>query len=282
MPKNSKNHFKPEDQEDILTTFAVDESGDPTFYDSKGNLIVGNLGCSPILIMGCIYTTNPKDLRKIVELSKNEVLDDPLILIKDYRRKNFAFHAKEDAPEVKKIFFKNLKGADFKAKFVVARKIESTFKVKHKSNETIFYDDMISQLFRNILYKSTFNHIYFSKRGSRLRQDPLQSAIKKSIKLFESKHKLNIKDENTTFQVQVPTDEPLLQIVDYLNWAVYRAFTKRTEAACVYLNFLEDKVKLIWDIYDYQNQVKMQNLYNSKTNPFDHKKITPLGLDSEK
>ena len=37
------------------TWFFVDESGDPTFYDRKGNLIVGQPGCSPILILGLIF-----------------------------------------------------------------------------------------------------------------------------------------------------------------------------------------------------------------------------------
>jgi hypothetical protein len=43
--------------------FFVDESGDPTFYDRNGNLIVGQEGCSPILILGFIETTNPHAIR---------------------------------------------------------------------------------------------------------------------------------------------------------------------------------------------------------------------------
>jgi hypothetical protein len=70
MPKKSKNHFKPEDQEDILTTFAVDESGDPTFYDKKGRLIVNKDGCSPIFIMGFISTIDPESLRELVSKAK--------------------------------------------------------------------------------------------------------------------------------------------------------------------------------------------------------------------
>ena len=34
------------------THFFVDESGDPVFYDRTGNLIVGQPGCSPILLLG--------------------------------------------------------------------------------------------------------------------------------------------------------------------------------------------------------------------------------------
>lgn len=39
--------------------FFVDESGDPTFYDRKDNLIVGQAGCSPLLLLGFVETQAP-------------------------------------------------------------------------------------------------------------------------------------------------------------------------------------------------------------------------------
>lgn len=40
--------------------FFVDESGDPTFYDRYGRLIINNKeGVSPILILGFVKTANP-------------------------------------------------------------------------------------------------------------------------------------------------------------------------------------------------------------------------------
>lgn len=56
--------------------FFVDESGDPTFYDKRGNLIVGNDGCSSILILGFIETQNPHLLRQsVLELQERVLLD---------------------------------------------------------------------------------------------------------------------------------------------------------------------------------------------------------------
>lgn len=43
--------------------FFMDESGDPVFYNSKGEYIVGNEGCSNILLLGFIKTTSPGRLR---------------------------------------------------------------------------------------------------------------------------------------------------------------------------------------------------------------------------
>ena len=48
------------------TWFFVDESGDPTFYDRKGNYIVGQPGCSPILIPGFVETQDPEPMRRAI------------------------------------------------------------------------------------------------------------------------------------------------------------------------------------------------------------------------
>ena len=55
--------------------FFVDESGDPTFYDRKGNLIVGQEGCSPILLLGFIETSDPRHLRKALLALQQEIKD---------------------------------------------------------------------------------------------------------------------------------------------------------------------------------------------------------------
>jgi hypothetical protein len=46
--------------------FFVDESGDPTFYDRRGNLIVGQEGCSHILVLGFVETQQPEAIRQAV------------------------------------------------------------------------------------------------------------------------------------------------------------------------------------------------------------------------
>jgi len=136
---------------------------------------------------------------------------------------------------------------------------------------------MITKLFTNILFKSKSNQIYFSKRGTKLRVTPLNDAIQKAINLFESKSNYKIENQPDIF-VQVPTDEPLLEVVDYMNWAVYRAFTSQEQGNDAYLNFMIDKIKLIADIYDFNKETWAQRYYNNKTNKFETKKISPVGL----
>ena len=56
------------------TWFFVDESGDPTFYDRNGNLIVGQAGCSSILILGFVEMRNPRQARRAIQGGRGAVL----------------------------------------------------------------------------------------------------------------------------------------------------------------------------------------------------------------
>lgn len=251
-------------------SFFVDESGDPTFYDQRGNLIVATSGCSPIMILGFVELQEPDSARKkILELQKSIVANPYFQDFPSIARTAIAFHAKDDVPEIRYEFFKLLSELDFKAQFIVARKIERVFRNSFHANENEFYDHLVTSLFENVLHRYEKNHIYFAKRGSRNRQAPLLHAIQKSIGQFESKWKTTIQ---TTFdtQAQTPAGEPCLSIVDYMNWAVYRAFTR---GEMRYYRVVEDKVALLVDLYDTAQYPK--NWY-TRRNSFDINKITPL------
>ena len=58
-------------------------------------------------------------------------------------------------------------------------------------------------------------------------------------------------------QAQVPQGEPCLSVIDYLNWAVYRAFTR---GEMRYYRQIEAKVSLLVDLYDTDRYPK--NWYN--------------------
>jgi hypothetical protein len=64
---------------DGVNWFFVDEAGDPTFYDRHGALIVGQEGCSPILLLGfieTIETTEPHVLRHAIAALHAELAAD--------------------------------------------------------------------------------------------------------------------------------------------------------------------------------------------------------------
>jgi len=254
--------------------YFVDESGDPTFFDAKGNCIVGTEGCSPILILGFIKTEKPEEIRRALSTLTKEIKnDDYLKTIPSVKKSSVGFHAKDDCPEVREKVFKLLKILPFKCQFIVARKRLDVFTRRHQKNENIFYNEIITRLLENKLHKSDCV-IYFSKRGNQLKQIHLDNAIRSAILNFEGKTNKKV-ETGTKLFIQVPTTEPCLQVVDYMNWAVYRAFTKKDDR---YLSFLQEKISFICDIYDLK---KYPNNFYSKMNPFALNKISPLELGDE-
>jgi hypothetical protein len=214
-----------ESQQRRTSYFFVDESGEPTFYDAKGHLIVGEKGCSPILILGFVPTDQPHLLRReILRLQKELAADKYLMAVRSFEKSLRAFHAKEDCAEVRQAVFKLIVNLPFDSQFLVARKIEKVFTSSFNRNENKFYDNLASRLFENVLHQHERNYIYFAKRGSRSRQQLLKTAIRSGLERFEERWETKVTSQ-VLVQSQVPDGEPCLQITDYMNWAVQRVFT---------------------------------------------------------
>lgn len=240
--------------------FFADESGDPVFYDAKGNLIVGQPGCSPILILGFIETQDPHTIRKAVLSLQQEVCSDPYFRrIPSLAKTAIAFHANDDAPEIRYLFYKLIRELNFKAQFIVARKIEKVFRNNFNADENQFYDYLVTKAFRNVLHRYQFNHVTYAVRGSRVRQQPLERAIEKAKEEFAQWNK-GAAETTLTVHPQSPKGEPCLSVIDYVSWALYRAYTKREMR---YYEYIGDKVRFIRDIYDTEAHPK--NLYYRRT-----------------
>jgi len=253
-----------------ITHFFVDESGDPTFYDAKGNLIVGKEGVSKILLLGFIKTDDPVTIRKELGKLRRDISEDKYLLgMPSLSKSLICFHAKDDSPEVKQAVYKRIVDLKFTAEIIVARKIQNIFNKNHHRSDNEFYDDLVFKLFQNKLHTSSLNEIYFAVRGSRLRQQPLENAIKKAVENFELRWKTKVTSKINIYP-QSPSGEPCLQVTDYVNWAVQRAFVKRDMR---FYKFIEDKISYLVDIYDTDRYPK--NFYNRK-NKFDVDKISPL------
>lgn len=250
--------------------FFVDESGDPVFYDKYNKLILDKSGVSKMLIIGFIATDNPKKIRKALEKTKNEIVQDEYLKgIPSLKKSVIAFHAKDDCPEIREKVFKTIKDLDFSAEFYVARKNENTFNKRFHRNENEFYDYLITELFKNKLHLASDIKIYFAVRGSSPRQKPIEDAINKAKTLFEEKH--GSKNTSTIIvQGQTPSGEPCLQVIDYMNWAIQRIYTKSEDR---FYRTVESKVKYLVDLYDIK---KYPDNYYSKNNKFSLEKISPL------
>lgn len=64
------------------TTFVryfVDEAGDPTLFNRKGRLIVGDEGCSRYFILGKLEIEEPEVLAKQLDALRSDLLADPYL-----------------------------------------------------------------------------------------------------------------------------------------------------------------------------------------------------------
>ena len=252
----------------------VDESGDPNFYGKGGDVIIGQPGCSQILLVGFVRVDEPGLIRKSLAELRGVIAEEPYLRdIPSIKKTLMSFPAKDDCPEVRMMVYKTLAGQNFTAQVIVARKIERMFRSSYKGNKDGFYHDLVGRLFQNETHKAEINNIVFSKRGNKIQQHAMRAAIEAGAERFRQKWnahmstQLNIKTQNSS-------QDFMLQVVDYTNWAVQRAFVR---GEMRYFHFLRDKFELVWDVFDKENYKRGGNFYDRTKNPFEIKKASPLG-----
>lgn len=227
--------------------FFVDENGDATFYNRKGKLIVGTEGCSSYLMLGFIrLKDDPALMRGRICALHREVINDPYFQqVPSFVHTSVAFHANKDAPEVRYLVFRLIRELNFKACFVVSFKDEDFFKEVHHGRTNEYYDDLISRLFQNSLHRYTRNHITIAARGSRLRQKPLEMAVEQARIRFQQAYEVDRAETNVIVDVQSPKGEPCLTVIDYIGWAIQRAYTS---GDMKFFRVIEDKVSIIHEL----------------------------------
>lgn len=243
----------------------LDEAGDTTFYGKGKVNIVGQPGISKCFILGLVKFKEPlREVRKQVIKLQRQVIADPYFaeipsIRKKINKAGFYFHATDDIPEVRKVFYDYIKKVDCSFEAVVGRKIQGLYVNKHNSKEAEFYADLLSHLVKNKLGKGGKLILDIAGRGNSTKNNNLQSALKKAVDRHSKKGKPVA--TNVVFNVQNHYTEPLLNIADYFCWCVQRIF-ERGETR--YYNYLKDKISLVVDLYDSNNYENSGNYYTAK------------------
>jgi hypothetical protein len=139
----------------------LDEAGDTTFFSKGKTSLIGTSGVSKSFILGAVkFNADLNILRaEIRALQKQVEADSYLSKIESINRKKakggFYFHAADDVPEVRKLFFEFIKRTNCRFEAVVGRKIPSIYERKHNAKGNEFYADLLSHLLKDKFYAQT-------------------------------------------------------------------------------------------------------------------------------
>jgi len=284
-----------ENKKDIkLNHRFLDEAGDTAFYGKGKKKIVGSNGVSNCFIVGMVKFKQPlSDLRKAVNELQQKVSSDPFYDVISVRKKKEAqgyyFHATDDIPEVRKLFFDFIKTVDCSFEAVVGRKSIEHYETKHKGKEQYFYADMLSHLLKNKLNKEGRLVLHIAERGKSTKNHNLELALEKAKERMANstnlKNFMNTEEwwnhdhvsrkdiiANVVFNVTQPLQEPLLNVADYFCWAVQNVFEKGETR---FYNYLKEKIPLVIDVYDGDKYKNWGNYYGPKNPLTAENKISP-------
>jgi hypothetical protein len=244
----------------------LDEAGDTTMYGKGKVNIIGQNGVSLCFILGMVkFKESLWHIREQILVLQKQVADDPYFqdiasIQKKITNGGFYFHATDDVPEVRKLFYDYINTIDCSFEAMVGRKIPTLYETKHNGKEAEFYADLLSHLLKNKLNKGGKLVLNIANRGKSTKNQNLQLALSKAV---ARNHKTKGKPVKTQveFNVQNHRTEPLLNVADYFCWSVQRVF-ERGELR--YYNFLKDKISLVVDLYDSESYNDWKNYYNPK------------------
>jgi hypothetical protein len=258
----------------------IDEAGDTTFCNSKGEFIIGNEGVSKSFGIGMLKIKEPiNDVRNKIITKQKEIENDKYVntipsVKKRIQKGGFFFHCSKDVPEIRMIFYNFINSLDCSFEMIVARKLEKFYNdIDHNFKESSnFYSEILGHLLKNKLQTEPEMILYIAERGKTTSNKKIEEAITKA----KQRYKLNPKNKNLpiatkiNFMVKKQSAEPILNIVDYLCWAVQRVFEKGETR---YYDFIKDKINLVVDLYDTNKYENYGNYYWNDKNPLTKEQL---------
>ena len=246
-----------------------DEAGDLTFF-GKGRLpIVSAQGVSNFFILRMVIFDASLDvMRKEVLALQKQITDD--LWYKDIRSiqrkqkdKGYFFHATDDLPEARKLFYDWIMQAPVHFECVIAPKDSARFVHKHNSKELEMYTDLLSHLLEDKVHTKQHYNLCVAQIGNTLKMGHLQSAIQKAIKLKMLNAGIEENNNGTgiDYYFRNQLSEPLLNVADYFCWAVQRVVEKKESR---FYNYIQPKIKnltLLWDPETWEEKVLNCNEY---------------------
>lgn len=254
---------------DIKMFFYFDESGSPAILGHHGKNLVATNSTSKTFSVGYVQTDKPHDISVALEKLRKELMcDDYLKAIPSMQNLKNGFHANKDCLEVREKVFKLIKQSEIEAYIIVARKDENIFRQKFNMNQKRLYKFLVSEILKNRVHLYKEIDVYFSALDGVVSTNNMREALTEATDKFLNKWGKET-SSNINIYVQQPSQIPMLQITDYILWAVFRLY-ERGESR--YFDFIKEKIKLVHDIFDIKANKFYGAFYTAK-NPLTVEKI---------
>jgi len=257
----------------------IDEAGDTTIYGKGKKNVIGENGVSLCFMIGMVKFKEPLEpLRIKIRELQNKIVNDPYYNVPSVKKKvsssGYYFHATDDLPEIRKVFFDFIKNIDCSFEAVVATKSVVQFETKYKGKEEHFYADVLSHLLKNKLtQKEEKLVLHVSARGKSTKNMNLELALTKAKQRHHNTRSEMKITTDVVFNINYPTLDPLLNVADYFCWAVQRVFEK---GEMRFYDFIKDNISLVIDLHDVDKYKGFKNYYNPKNPLTEANKKSPL------
>jgi Protein of unknown function (DUF3800) len=252
--------------------YFVDASGDGVLFDARGRVLLSTDAVSKHFILGLLEVQEPITLAAELDDLRRSLLKDPYFKnvesMRPERQKTaLMLHAKDDLPEVRREVFKLLTRHSIKFYAVVRdmRAVLSYELERRRRNESHryrpdgLYDSTVSRLFKERLHSFDHCHICFAKRGKSDRTEAFEQALARARQRFETQWNREIKTQ-VLLEAKPSAQEPCLQAVDYMLWALQRHFNAGESR---FIETMWDKVGLVHAV-DELGQAPYGNYYSKK------------------
>lgn len=232
--------------------YFVDEGGDATLFNRKGNVLVGTNGCSRFFIVGMLDVLKPQALQWRIEELRDQLMSDPYFqgvpsMRPETRKTARVFHAKDDIPEVRREVFKLLRETeglrfyaivtDKRSMLEYVRKKQEKDKGYHYSPNEL-YGDLTKRLFKERLGTYGECDVVLSRREKFDRSAPFRELAEDAK--TRSENQIKIVSAH-------PHEHAGLQAVDYFVWTLQRLYERGEDR---YLAYLWEAFRLVLDIDD--------------------------------
>jgi hypothetical protein len=234
--------------------YFVDEAGDPVLFDARGNELPGQAGCSKYFMLGVLDVPAPVALATELEALRAQLLADPYFrgvpsMQPERRKTAWAFHAKDDLPEVRREVFRLLMAHEVRFFAVVRDKARVLDYVRQRNRNDVayrynpneLYDTMVSRLFKERLHLTPEVDVCFAERGKSDRSAALAKALETARQRFNTQWQRSTQAVIRARELSPARDVPL-QAADYFLWALQRHYERQESR---YLDMVWPKVGLV-------------------------------------